>query len=53
MTLQNIKKKLRNLDWKLSEKDYSILCEILIAATDNSRFDDGFRMIVEVNNIDS
>lgn len=37
--------------WKISEKDYDILCEILITTTDNSRFDDGFRMIVEVNNI--
>lgn len=36
--------------WKISEKYYSILCEILITTTDNSRFDDGFRMIVEVNN---
>ncbi len=36
--------------WKFSEKDYSILCEILTTSTDNSRFDDGFRVIVEVLN---
>ena len=36
--------------WKFSEKDYGTLCEILTTTTDNSRFDDGFRMIVEVNN---
>jgi len=36
--------------WKVSEKDYSILCEILTTTTDNSRFDNGFRMIVEATN---
>lgn len=36
--------------WKFSEKDYNILCEILMTSTDNSRFDDGFRMIIEVIN---
>lgn len=36
--------------WKFSVDDYSIVCEILAVTTDNSRFSDGFRMIVEVIN---
>lgn len=44
--------RVRNLNhlWKSSVDDYSILCEILVTTTDNSRFSDGFRMIVEVIN---
>lgn len=36
--------------WTYSEPDYSILCEILLTSTDNSRFDDDFRLQVEVSN---
>lgn len=36
--------------WKFSEKDYAIFCEILMTSTDNSRFDDGLRLIIEVVN---
>jgi hypothetical protein len=37
--------------WTFSEADYVTLCEILVTTTDNSRFDDGFRLILEVINI--
>lgn len=44
--------RIKNLNhlWQFSEKDYGILCEILTTSTDNSRFDDDFRIIVEVIN---
>jgi len=44
--------RIKNLShlWQFSDRDYTILCEILAVVTDNSRFDDGFRMIVEVIN---
>lgn len=44
--------RVKNLNhiWRFSVEDYSILCEILATTTDNSRFSDGFRMIVEVIN---
>lgn len=35
---------------RYNEKDYGILCEILMTSTDNSRFDNGFRIIVEAIN---
>lgn len=36
--------------WVYSEQDYSILCEILLTSTDNTRFNDGFNFRIEVDN---